>query len=138
MDREAMLGAIDALYAIRTRGETEPMAEHLAEGATFRLAGEGQMAAFGTGDTVDLLTAMRTFNSSIAMRHVNRITALAEGNRCAVLLKATVQFYDREPFETEIFNLWSFDEAGKVASLTEFVDTARLASEVQMLGGSLV
>ena len=49
-----------------------------------------------------------------------------------------VQFYDRAPFDTEIFNLWSFDEAGKVENLTEFVDTAKLVGEVQMLGGRLV
>ena len=139
MDREQMLATIDAIYAERIAGLTDTMAAHLAPGATLYMAGEGQMeAAFGSPGPVDFLAALATLNTAIAMKQMERVIALAEGNRCAVLLKATVQFYDRAPFDTEIFNLWSFDDAGKVESLTEFVDTAKLVGEVQMLGGRLV
>ncbi|MBO9602101.1 MAG: hypothetical protein J7496_06295 [Novosphingobium sp.] len=139
MSRERMLATIDAIYAERIAGLTDTMAAHLAPGATLYMAGEGQMAAaFGAPGPADFLAALATLNTAIAMKQVTRLTALAEGRRCAVLLRATVQFYDRPPFETEIFNLWSFDEAGKVESLTEFVDTAKLVGEVQMLGGRLV
>jgi len=139
MDREKMLATIDALYDIRMQGETEPMAALLAEGATFRLSGEGQMeAAFGAPGPTDFLGAMRTLNGNIGMSDYRRVTELVEGNRCAVLLEALVSFPGGRDFTTEIFNLWSFDDAGKVTSLTEFVDTARLAEEVQVMGGSLV
>ena len=139
MDREQMLATIDALYAERIAGRTGTMATHLAPGATYRMAGEGQMqAAFGSDGPADFLTAMTIFNQAIAMRRITRIAALAEGNRLAMQFTAEVQFQHLAPFETEIFNLWSFDEAGKVTDLVEFVDTARLVGEVQLLGGSLV
>ena len=138
MDREAMLATIDALYQERIAGLTDTMATHLAEGATFRMAGEGQMDVFGSDGAVGFLDALRTLNGGISMTKVTIVEAVAEGNRCVVCLTADVGFGDRAPFETEIFNLWSFDEAGKVTSLTEFVDTAKLVSEVQMLSGSLV
>lgn len=138
MDREAMLATIDALYQERIAGLTDTMAMHLADGATFRMAGEGQMNAFGADGPVGFLDALRTLNGAITMTRVTIVEAVAEGNRCAVRLTADVGLGDRVPFETEIFNLWSFDEAGKVTSLTEFVDTAKLVSEVQMLGGRLV
>lgn len=139
MDREAMLATIDALYDIRMQGETEPMAALLAESATFRIAGEGQMqGAFGADGAVDFLKAMKTLNGAIEMTAYRRNAEVVEENRCAVLLQARVGFPGGREFITEIFNLWSFDDAGKVTSLTEFVDTARLAEEVQVMGGSLV
>lgn len=138
MDREAMLATIEALYQERIAGLTDTMATHLAEGASFRMAGEGQMDHFGSDGPVGFLDALRTLNGAIAMTRVSIVEAVAEGKSCAVRLLAEVGFGDRAPFETEIFNLWTFDEAGKVTSLTEFVDTAKLVGEVQALGGSLV
>lgn len=128
MNRDRMLETIDAVYQIRIAGLTDPMREYLAEGATFRLAGEGQ-----AGD-VAFLDAMGGLNASIAMHRVDRQTAVAEGNRCAVHAVIEVQFDGGEPFDTEVFNLWTFDEAGKVTTLIEFVDTARLAHEVKLMG----
>jgi ketosteroid isomerase-like protein len=128
MNRDQMLETIDALYEIRIAGLTDPMREYVAEGATFRLAGEGQ-----AGD-VAFLDAMGGLNASIMMHRVDRRTAVAEGNRCALHLVVDVAFPGGEPFETELLNLWTFDEAGKVASLIEFVDTARLAHEVKLMG----
>jgi ketosteroid isomerase-like protein len=131
MNREQMFETIDALYEIRIAGLTEPMAVFIAEGATYRLAGEGQAGE------IPLLKAMGGLNAKIAMHRADRQTAVVEGNRCAVHLVVEVQFADGEAFETELFNLWTFDEAGKVTSLLEFVDTARLAREMEMLGSSL-
>ena len=139
MSRERMLATIDAIYAERIAGLTDTMAAHLAPGATLYMAGEGQMAAaFGAPGPADFLAALATLNTAIAMKQVTRLTALAEGRRCAVLLKATVQFYDREPFETEIFNLWSFDEAGKVAEVGQEVRACALGQASASLMGQAV
>jgi ketosteroid isomerase-like protein len=128
MNRERMLATIDALYEIRIVGLTDPMTEYVAEGATFRLAGEGQAGE------VAFLEAMGGLNASITMHRVDRQTAVAEANRCAIHAVVEVQFRGGERFETELFNLWAFDEAGKVTSLVEFVDTAKLAHEVELMG----
>jgi len=58
------------------------------------------------------------------------MTSVVEANRVAAIWNCTVQFPGREPFVTEISNLWTFDDAGKITSLTEFVDTAKLAQEM--------
>jgi ketosteroid isomerase-like protein len=69
------------------------------------------------------------------MHRIERKDAVVDGNQVAARWVAHVQFPGREPFDTELFNLWSFDEDGRVTKLREFCDTAKLASEVEALGG---
>lgn len=135
MDREEMLATIDTLYRARMAGDTEAMVPLVAEGATFRFTGESPMqAAFGADGAMDLLAAMGSLNGGIAMHSVTRKDAVVEGNQVAARWLANVQFPGREAFDTELCNLWTFDEDGKVAKLREFCDTAKLASEVAAVG----
>ncbi|WP_340588498.1 nuclear transport factor 2 family protein [Erythrobacter alti] len=131
MNKQQMLEKIDAIYDARVRGDVPGMCACMAEGATFRFAGESAMEdGFRAQDAIAFTEAVRALDNGIAMTRVDRQNALAEGNQLAGLWKCTVQFPGREAFTTEIFNLWSFDDDGQITDLTEFVDTAKLKSEM--------
>lgn len=135
MDREQVLAIIDAGYAARAANDGETLSRVWAEGATFELAGEATLlAAFPGADgpsaaqpTVEALMGL------VAMSNVRRLQAVVEGNRAATLSRATVSFAGREPFETLLYDLWEFDADGKIRSLVQFADTAKVANEMRAL-----
>jgi ketosteroid isomerase-like protein len=58
---------------------------------------------------------------------------VVEGLKAAVLWRATVTFAGRPEFETMLFDFWELNEDGKIVSLVQFADTAKIASEMTAL-----
>lgn len=132
MNPDKMRATIETIYKARVAGDVDAMQMHMAEGATFRFAGESAMkAGFGTEGAIPFRDAVKGLNDGISMNRIENQTMLADGNRVAAIWDCDVQFPGREAFATQIFNLWTFDEDGFVTDLTEFVDTAKLESETQ-------
>jgi hypothetical protein len=50
-----------------------------------------------------------------------------------VLSRVTVSFAGRTPFETLFYDLWELDDTGRIRSLVQFVDTAKVVSEMGAL-----
>jgi ketosteroid isomerase-like protein len=69
----------------------------------------------------------------VSMTKAELLSVMIDGHKAAVHLRATVAFAGQEPFETELCHLWEFDDEGQVRSVTEFLDTARLAQEMLAL-----
>jgi ketosteroid isomerase-like protein len=135
MDRDQVLAVIDKAYTARQANDGEAMSHVWAEGATFEIAGEtsliaGFPGASGPEDSQPAIEALMRF---VAMSNVKPIQTVVEGVKAAVLSSATVSFGGRAPFETLLYDLWELDDAGKVRSLIQFVDTAQLASEMRAL-----
>lgn len=129
-----MLATIDGIFEARLTGETKGLSDFISDNATFRYAGENTMMdAFKTAGPVNLIDAVAGLNDLIALHRYDCVTALAEEGRMASLWNIEVSFPGREKFETQIFNLWTFDPDGKVSDLIEFLDTAKLASETSAL-----
>jgi ketosteroid isomerase-like protein len=134
MDRERVLGIIDAAYDARRRGDAEAVSRIWAEGATFEVAGQKELlAAFPAAGPMRAQLAVEELIALIGMHSLTRLQAVVEGTKAAVLWRATVSFADREPFETLLYDLWELDEAGKVHSLVQFADTASIAAEMRAL-----
>jgi ketosteroid isomerase-like protein len=137
MDREQVLTIIDAAYAARMRGDPAEVGQIWAAGATFELAGEKSLlAAFpaaGPGaaqPTVEAIMALVKFTA------VERLDAVVEGRRAAVLSRVTMRFGGLEPFATLVYDLWELDEDGTVRALLQFSDTAKVASEMARLAAN--
>jgi ketosteroid isomerase-like protein len=131
-----MLSRIEAIYAARIRGDAVGLTDVIAEDASFRFAGETPMAqAFDAAGPVKLIDAVTGLNQLVTMHRHEIVTALAEGNRLAVLSTVEVSLGERAPFETQLYDLWTFDDDGKVSDGVEFIDTAKLASETRALAG---
>ena len=135
MTRDEVLAAIDAAYAARAANDAEAMSKVWAEGATFELAGETELLENFPGSTgpVESQPAVEALMSLVAMSDIRRLDAVVEGNRAATLSKVTVSFSGRPPVETLLYDLWELDETGKVRSLLQFADTAKVVSELRAL-----
>jgi ketosteroid isomerase-like protein len=126
-DREAMLRTIDLLYARRVKGDKAGVAELLAPGATFRIAGDslpipGVPPGEGLADRkiADLIDAF-------VFHEVKRLDALVEGHRVSVLSRARISPAGGEEITAELYDLWTFGPDGKIASGLQFGDAALIA-----------
>lgn len=127
MQREDMLAKVDAAYHGRRTGDFSRFGEILAEDAAFTFAGDQSLLAVlpGSGDVGAHQTAQELFDK-LEMRSLDRLDAVAEGNRVAILWKTTLARPGGESFETQLFDLWEFDDSGKICRGTQFLDTAKL------------
>ena len=126
MEREDMLAKVREAYEARRTGDFEALSRIVAEDAAWSLAGEQSLQAGfpGTGGA-DIHQAARQVFETIELRTLERVDALAEGNRVAILWKTTVAIPGSEPFETLMYDLWEFDDEGRISKGRQFIDTAK-------------
>jgi len=127
MQREDMLAKVEAAYQARKTGDFSTLQAIVTEDAAFSFAGEQSLQAAlpGSGGVGVHLAARQLFDS-IEMRSLERLQAVAEDNRVAILWRATLVPPGGEPFETQMFDLWEFDDSGRICKGTQFLDTAKL------------
>lgn len=126
MDRVDILRVVDEAYAARARGDAAGVAKHLAPGATFQLAGEGSLLPRFPVGPADAGQSLSAIIELVKFHDYERTDAIVEERSAAVLTKATLSVGDLPPIVVELYDLWKFDTDGKVSSLTQFTDTARL------------
>ena len=127
MQRDDMLAKVEAAYRARRTGDFSALQTIVTEDAAFSFAGEQSLQAAlpGSGGVSVHLAARQLFDT-IEMRELERLQAVAEDNRIAILWRATLVPPGKEPFETLMFDLWEFDESGRICKCTQFLDTAKL------------
>ena len=132
MQREDMLAKVEAAYHGRRTGDFSKFGEILAEDAAFTFAGDQSLLSVvpGSGGVGAHRTAQELFDK-LEMRSLDRLDAVAEGNRVAILWQTTLVPPGGEPFETQLFDLWEFDESGRICRGTQFLDTAKLVEAMQ-------
>jgi ketosteroid isomerase-like protein len=132
MQREDMLAKVEAAYHGRRTGDFSKFGEILAEDAAFTFAGDQSLLSMvpGSGGVGAHRTAQELFDK-LEMRSLDRLDAVAEGNRVAILWQTTLVPPGGEPFETQLFDLWEFDESGRICRGTQFLDTAKLVEAMQ-------
>ncbi|QUL37016.1 nuclear transport factor 2 family protein [Erythrobacter sp. JK5] len=131
MDRETMLEKIDTLYRGRQNGDRSAFASVLAPDATFRFVGNAsfiQSFPGGRDDGPDQVAA-KLFEQ-IDMLERTLVDAVVEGNRAATHFKSVLRVKGGEPFEHEMFDLWEFDDEGRIIKGSQFQDTAKIIDEL--------
>ena len=131
MQREEILKAIKAAYAARLNDDAAALAELWADGSTFEIAGEKSLIeAFPATGPTGLPGAIDVILALVKMSDAHQEVVAIDGNRAVVINRATLSFGGGEPLKTTMCDVWEFDDAGKVRSLREFLDTAMLAQEM--------
>ena len=131
MQREDMLAKVEAAYAARRSGDFAALEEVVAPDARFSYGGEQAfIAAVPASGSGSIHAAARELFQTIEIRELKRVDAIAEGSRVAILWDATLSVPGGQPFDTQFFDLWAFDESGKISSGKQFLDTARIVSEI--------
>ena len=137
MDREQVLGIVEMAYDARRRGDAEAVSRIWAEGATFELAGQKDLlGAYPAAGPMAAQRAAEEIIALIGMHSLTRLQAVVEGTKAAILWRAKLSFGGREEYDTLLYDLWELDETGKVRSLLQFADTARIATEMQALAAN--
>ena len=132
MQRDEMLAKVEAAYQARRDGDFEALQAIVSKDASFTYGGEQSLiAAVPASGAGHVLQAARELFERIEIRDLKQVTAVAEGNRVAILWDTTLVTPGREPFPTQMFDLWEFDEEGRICCGTQFLDTAKLVSEMQ-------
>ena len=135
MNRDEMLAQVDRLYEGRTNGDTKAFDEVLAEGATFKYEGDELLiAAFPGGRTQKPSEVAQALFEQIDMTDRKPVQIFAEDNKLAVLWDTELCVKGREPFRQMLFDIWEFDDQGKVTRGTQFQDTAKIIEEVKAGG----
>jgi ketosteroid isomerase-like protein len=132
MQREDMLAKVEAAYEARRTGDFAKLEAVVAEDAAFSFAGEQSLLAAVPGSGgVGVHRAARELFDTIEMRELERLQAVAEDNRVAILWKTTLVPPGGKPFETLMFDLWEFDGSGRICRGTQFLDTAKIVEEMR-------
>jgi hypothetical protein len=134
MTRDEVLAIIDAAYAARIAGDLDTLQALGAQGGIFELAGETTLLRnFPVAGRVPALNAVNGLTDLIRMLEIERLDAVVEGNRAAVLSHARMSFAGRAPFDTVLYDLIELDDDGRFCSMIQFADTARYAAEMEAL-----
>jgi ketosteroid isomerase-like protein len=132
MQREDMLAKVEAAYQARRTGDFAALEAIVSPDAVFSYGGEQSfLASVPASGAGSVHQAARELFETIEIRELERVKAVAEGNRVAILWKTTLVAPGGEPFETQMFDLWEFDESGRICKGTQFLDTAKLVAEMQ-------
>lgn len=131
MQRQEMLVKVEAAYEARRTGDFAALEAIVSPGALFSLGGEQSLlAAAPQSCDADVLQVARELFEKIEIRSLERVQAVAEGNKVAILWNTTLVAPEGEPFDTQMFDLWEFDQSGRICKGTQFLDTAKLVAEM--------
>lgn len=124
--REQILKTIDQAYEARMRGDKAALATFLAPDATFRLAGETSMLESVPTGTSDLREAAGALIDMFQFHDLKQLGAFVDDGTAVIHWQAIISTGGKDRMTTELCDLWTFDEQGKLRSLVQFVDTALL------------
>jgi ketosteroid isomerase-like protein len=134
MQREDMLAKVEAAYDARRSGRLEALAAIVAPDAQFTTAGdETLVAALPGARGAGVRGAAKELFETIELTTLERVDAVAEGNRVAILWRTTAAVPGTPPFQTLMFDLWEFDDKGMICKGLQFVDTAKF---IEVMGRS--
>ena len=127
LNRAQILEVVDAAYAARAKGDKAELARFWAPGATFHIVGDPRFAGRLPETPSNAKAAVDDLIDRVEFKAVERIDAIVEGHKAAIHWRVTMVAKGKAPVETELYDLWTFNDDGKVSSLLQFGDTAMLA-----------
>ena len=130
-DRDEILGIIDEAYETRARGDKAALAKYWAPAATYRLAGAANLLPTVPVGPHEANAAVDALIDLFRFHDLERLDAVVDDGKAAIHWRVTVSTGDRAPVKTELYDLWTFDAAGKLTSLTQFTDTALLRTMLE-------
>lgn len=124
LDRDAALQIVRDLYDARVKGNKEAVYSYWSDSADFEFVGDrslleaASLHKTSTQDTIGQLIDRFHFSN------LELLDAVVEGSKVAARWKVTVAVEGKAPVCTQLFDLITFDDQGKIASFVQFADTA--------------
>lgn len=126
LSRDRILNRIRHTFECRKNDDYDGAEADWALDATYRLACQPGIVPYFPAEATPAREVMGALMDTFKFHEVELLDQLIDGDHAATRWKAKVS-YGSDPKNavwTEISQLWTFDAEGKVASLTEFADTA--------------
>ena len=129
MQRDDMLAKVDAAYQARRTGNFEALEAIVSPDAVFRFGGDqALLASVPASCAGGVVQAAQELFEAIEIRSLERVQAVAEENRVAILWNARLVPPEGAPFDTQMFDLWEFDANERICCGTQFLDTAKIVA----------
>ena len=132
MDRTAMLAKVEAIYAAREKGDFAVLDTALATGAEFSFAGADAITRrFPGGQAGSIEGVAKALFAALDMIERKQLHAIVEGRKAAVMWQCRFRLPGGQPFDAKLYDLWEFDDEGRICRGTQFFDTALLVAEME-------
>ena len=125
VDRATIERTIREAYDARQRGDHAGVVACFAPNATYRLVGKSHLLGEMPVGPIDAVAAIGGLIDQFHFPQLRLAALLIDGNRAAVHVEMhAVATGSRAESASELLDLWTFDDDGKVTDITEFADTA--------------
>ena len=123
MDRDDIADAIEEMYRARATNDAARVFNLFADGATFRIAGTSAIS--GTHCGRDIATALQAIVANWRWVDHRIVSTAVEEDRAAIQYRVRLRHQPSgQVLETEILDLVTFEDDGRIAMMEEFADTA--------------
>jgi hypothetical protein len=123
VSNQSILKTIEDFWTARATNNAAALQEFLAPGATFEMVGAGNFAEQELVGPAAAAAAAERLVKDFIFQGRKSLTSIVEDNRAAMVSRLEVSYRGKPAVTTECCDFWEFDEAGKVKSLRQFVDT---------------
>lgn len=127
LDRETILGTVDRAYAARQSGDKEALRAFFAPGAAFRIVGQGRLIAGFPVGPADALETVDELIDLFRFHRMDRLQVMIDGDAVMIRWAVETSCAGGPCVETELCDIWTLGDDGKVTSIVEFADTALIA-----------
>ncbi|WP_395327655.1 nuclear transport factor 2 family protein [Novosphingobium sp. BL-8H] len=129
LDRDAALQTVREVYAARVAGNKEDVAQYWADDARFEFVGESSVLHSVGLTAPSSIEGIGQLMDRFQFSDLELLDAVVEGDRIAARWKVTVATDGKNPVNTQLFDLITLNDQGKIQSFVQFADTA-LVSQV--------
>jgi len=124
LNRDQALEIVQKAYQARVDGDKDALAKYWAPNANFKINGDQSLMEHVPLSASEPMIAISALIDRFRFSDLERLTEVVEGRNLAILWAVTITVEDKEPVRTQLFDLMTLDEDGKIASFVQFGDTA--------------
>jgi ketosteroid isomerase-like protein len=126
LSKAQILKKIDTAYSARAAGDKKAVAAIWAPRATFRVVAVLSALRNYSGGRKRPNTNVDALIDQFKFKKFKRMDVVVEGNSAAVHWQVTAITPTGKSAKTELYDLWKFNDAGKVTSMLQFADSGLL------------
>jgi ketosteroid isomerase-like protein len=123
MDGQSIRATIERFWDARLASDKQAALSVMSERATYEMVGAKALAADIVVGRTEAGVAADGLFDDFAFKDLDMRSVIVEGRKAAVECKIQVSFRGGPFATTEFCDVWEFDDAGKVTSLRQFVDS---------------
>ncbi|WP_293859329.1 hypothetical protein [uncultured Alsobacter sp.] len=128
MTRDEFLARIDEAYGYRVEGNVEAIRSMFAPDGIFRIGG-GRLPLQGVLHAEpSAVAAISALIDNYVFKSVQRLGAIVEGNKAAVLSRAEIAPLNGPVHSVELFDLVTIGPDGRFTSFIQFIDAGFIAT----------